>query len=135
VLMLAFSATSSTEVLKEAAADESSLTSNQSDNDNDYTAQTCPSSMPSGACRASISSSSPTPQKKKQQQLECSVYMAPSTVGGSEASGFGGNLGIYSGIPLEEGDVLNFPEIAVPLMFREWHEHPPGYNDGKIFDK
>jgi SET domain len=41
---------------------------------------------------------------------------------------------MYTGIPLQEGDVLQYPEIAIPLLFREWGEHPPGYDDGKIFD-
>jgi SET domain len=100
--------------------------------------------MPAGACRASSSSSSSSTsssssssslkhnhKQQQQQQLECSVYMAPSTLGDT-----GGNMGMYTGIALQPGDVLNYPEIAIPLLFREWGEHPfaRGYDDGKIFD-
>lgn len=63
----------------------------------------------------------------QQAQPKCGVYMAPSTIG--EA-----NLGIYTGVPLHENDVIPFPEIVVPLMFRSWGDH--GENpDGTLWDR
>jgi hypothetical protein len=52
--------------------------------------------------------------------LECGVYMAPSTLG--EAT----NMGIYTGKDLKPNEVINFPEIAIPIMFREWGSHKEG---------
>jgi hypothetical protein len=60
----------------------------------------------------------------QQPELECGVYMAPSTLGEDT------NMGIYTGKTLRKNDVVNFPEIAVPLQFREWGEHKEGY-EGK----
>jgi hypothetical protein len=56
-----------------------------------------------------------------EQQPECGVYMAPSTLGETT------NMGIYTGTALRKNDVVNFPEIAVPLQFREWGEHREGF--------
>ena len=61
--------------------------------------------------------------------LECTVYMAPSTLGEDTS------MGIYTGIPLESGQVVNFPEIAVPLLFREFGHHVEGYQDGVLWDR
>jgi hypothetical protein len=58
------------------------------------------------------------------EQPECGVYMAPSTLGEDT------NMGIYTGTTLRKNDVVNFPEIAVPLQFREWGEHKEGF-EGK----
>jgi hypothetical protein len=58
------------------------------------------------------------------EQPECGVYMAPSTLGEDT------NMGIYTGTTLRKHDVVNFPEIAVPLQFREWGEHKEGF-EGK----
>ena len=76
-----------------------------------------------GTCVADdeLSSSSSKNNNNKPRRLECGVYMAPSTLGEDT------NMGIYAGIPLQEGDVVNFPEIAIPLLFREWGDHKPGY--------
>jgi len=74
-----------------------------------------------GTCKDTTSS--------KPKQLQCKVYMAPSTIGEHSS------LGIYTGIPLQEGDVINFPEIAVPLLFREFGDHVEGYNDGVLWDR
>jgi hypothetical protein len=63
----------------------------------------------------------------QQPEPECGVYMAPSTIG--EA-----NLGIYTGFPLKNGDVINFPEIVVPLMFRSWADHGEDL-DGSLWDR
>lgn len=59
--------------------------------------------------------------------VECGVYMAPSTIGVA-------NMGIYTGTSLPEGEVVNFPEIAIPLLFRDWGYH--GSNpDGTLWDR
>ena len=44
-------------------------------------------------------------------------------------------MGIYTGVDLKPGEVINFPEIAVPLLFREWGDHKPGYDDGVLWDR
>ncbi|EEC49604.1 predicted protein [Phaeodactylum tricornutum CCAP 1055/1] len=62
-------------------------------------------------------------------RLECGVYMAPSTLGEDT------NLGIYTGKALRTDDVVNFPEIAIPLLFREWGEHVEGIADGALWDR
>ena len=60
-------------------------------------------------------------------QAECHVYMAPSTIGVA-------NMGIYSGVDLPQGAVVNFPDIAIPLLFRDWGYH--GANpDGTLWDR
>lgn len=59
--------------------------------------------------------------------VECGVYMAPSTIGVA-------NMGIYTAAPLPVGEVVNFPEIAIPLLFRDWGYH--GANpDGTLWDR
>ena len=61
---------------------------------------------------------------------ECGVYMAPSTLGEET------NMGMYAGsVPLRKGDEVNWPEIAIPLVFREWGSHKNGYTDGEIWDR
>lgn len=67
-------------------------------------------------------------QPQPHDEPECGVYMAESTLGVA-------NLGIYTGIPLQEGDVLNYPEIVVPLLFREWHKHGGDSLDGTLWDR
>jgi hypothetical protein len=61
------------------------------------------------------------------EQPECGVYMAPSTLGEDT------NMGIYTGTALRPNDVVNFPEIAVPLQFREWGEHREGFQGMSIY--
>ena len=68
----------------------------------------------SSTCTASASASAFA-------QPECGVYLAPSTLGADT------NMGIYTGTALRKNDVVNFPEIAVPLQFREWGEHKEGF--------
>lgn len=69
-----------------------------------------------GECEASIL-----------QEVPCGVYMAPSTIG--EA-----NMGIYTANDLPANVAVNFPEIAIPLMFRDWGDH--GDNpDGSLWDR
>lgn len=43
------------------------------------------------------------------------------------------NMGIYTGMDLKKDDVVNFPEIVVPLLFREWGDHVEGYTDGTLW--
>jgi len=61
------------------------------------------------------------------QEPECGVYMAESTLGVA-------NLGIYTGMDLTNGDVIHFPEIVVPLLFRDWHHHGNSL-DGTLWDR
>lgn len=60
---------------------------------------------------------------------ECGIFMGPSTLGEHT------NMGIYTAKPIKTHDVLNYPEIAIPLVFREWGEHVPGYTDGELWDR
>eukprot|EP00977_Amphora_coffeiformis_P011088 scaffold2655_cov179-Amphora_coffeaeformis.AAC.21 len=76
-------------------------------------AQECKASLQDGSCRP------PQPQ--------CGVYMAPSTLGDYT------NMGIYTGMDLKKDDIVNFPEIVVPLLFREWGDHVEGYSDGVLW--
>ena len=60
--------------------------------------------------------------------------MAPSTLGPAS------NLGMYTARELHEGDVVPFPELIVPLLFREWNQPPKthavdGSRDGKLWDR
>jgi SET domain len=74
-----------------------------------------------GTCEASFATDHNHP--------ECTVYMAPSTLGVDTS------MGIYTGVPVEPGTVINFPEIAVPLLFREFGDHVEGYQDGVLWDR
>ena len=76
-------------------------------------AQECSASLQDGSCRP--------------PQPECGVYMAPSTLGEYT------NMGIYTGKALKKDEIVNFPEIVVPLLFREWGEHTEGYSDGTLW--
>jgi hypothetical protein len=61
------------------------------------------------------------------QDIPCGVYMAPSTIGQA-------NMGVYTGNDLPADVAINFPEIVVPLMFRDWGNH--GDNpDGSLWDR
>ncbi|KAL7579563.1 hypothetical protein ACA910_007932 [Epithemia clementina (nom. ined.)] len=72
---------------------------------------------------------SPRSNDTKNKPLECFTYMAPSTLGENT------NMGIYTGVSLKENAVVNWPEIAVPLLFREWGQHPEDYMDGQLWDR
>eukprot|EP00526_Cylindrotheca_closterium_P018744 CAMPEP_0113646654 /NCGR_PEP_ID=MMETSP0017_2-20120614/24656_1 /TAXON_ID=2856 /ORGANISM="Cylindrotheca closterium" /LENGTH=358 /DNA_ID=CAMNT_0000558585 /DNA_START=41 /DNA_END=1114 /DNA_ORIENTATION=+ /assembly_acc=CAM_ASM_000147 len=62
--------------------------------------------------------------------LECGVYMAPSTIGNYS------NLGIYTGLALKTNETIRFPEIAIPLLFRNFDQHPPNsLGDGTLWDR
>lgn len=53
--------------------------------------------------------------------------MAPSTLGDDA------NLGMYAGQDIPEN--YTWYEMAVPLLFREWGEHKPGFRDGVLWDR
>lgn len=53
--------------------------------------------------------------------------MAPSTLGDYT------NMGMYTGKDVKKDDIINFPEIVVPLLFREWGEHTEGFSDGTLW--
>ena len=62
--------------------------------------------------------------------VPCDVYMAPSTLGNNS------NMGIYTAKDLTTGDVVQYPEIAIPLLFRDFDTHPPYANsDGQLWDR
>jgi hypothetical protein len=65
---------------------------------------------------------------------DCHVYMAASTLGGNT------NLGMYTSKPLHVNDIVKYPEIVIPLQFRDWGEPPPyranhGGGDGTLWDR
>lgn len=104
------------------------------DSSQEYSSQECPINVPSGACRAGANrneaAKSSLNDLERPPQLECHVFMAPSTLGEET------NLGIYTGKPLKEGDVVNYPELVVPLLFREWGKHPDRFGkDAKLWDR
>ena len=70
--------------------------------------------------------------KKAAANLDCGVYMAPSTVGNHS------NLGIYTGIALPNGAHVPYPEILIPMLWRIFGEHPAAElskNDGELWDR
>lgn len=83
------------------------------------TAETCSST---GSCSSN--------EEYRDHILQCGVYMAPSTLGNAS------NLGIFTAKPLEANDVINFPELVIPLAFRDWGEMPKAANgDGDLWDR
>ena len=82
-----------------------------------------------GTCASTESIRTATATLAPDDYVDCGVYMAPSTLG--EAT----NMGMYTAKPLQTDDVVNFPEIAIPLLFREWTEHRDGFDDGEIWDR
>ena len=75
---------------------------------------------------------------KNNGESKCTVYMAPSTIGNPDS-----NLGIYTAIDLAANETIRFPEIVIPLLWREWGRHGIGTtvsngqptHDGKIWDR
>jgi SET domain len=56
--------------------------------------------------------------------------MAPSTLGNAS------NLGIFTAVPLEKGSIVHYPELVIPLSFREWGINPPSAEgDGELWDR
>ena len=89
------------------------------------------SSSRTSVCNNDDDDNDQTCKQQKQQKADdepfCGVYMAPSTIGVA-------NMGIYTNMDLQKGDVVNFPDIAVPLLFRDWAYH--GENpDGMLWDR
>ena len=69
-------------------------------------------------------------QQQQQPQIDCGVYMAPSTVGNSS------NLGIFTAKTMKRGDVVPYPEILIPFLWRIFREHPEkGLKDGQLWDR
>ncbi|GKY98732.1 hypothetical protein MPSEU_000829500 [Mayamaea pseudoterrestris] len=89
-------------------------------------AQECSAATTDQTCMAEETETS-----KQKVYPECGVYMAPSTLGETT------NMGIYAGsaVQFKRGDEINWPEIAIPLLFREWGNHKVGYVDGEIWDR
>lgn len=81
-----------------------------------------------GTC-AEAASKQQQQQQQQHAQPECTVYMAPSTLGVDSS------MGIYTAVPLESGVTINFPEIAIPLLFRDFNEHAAGFEDGILWDR
>ena len=98
----------------------------------------CPSQMPAGVCAAAARRAEA--QRKAEEEANrppprvdgCQVFMAPGTFGSS-------NLGIYTAVPLKKGDVVNYPEIVIPFLFREWrsgsNKQHSYFKDGKLWDR
>jgi len=62
--------------------------------------------------------------------VNCGVYMAPSTVGDHS------NLGIYTAKPMKDGDIVPYPEIIIPLLWRIFGDHPAkSFTDGELWDR
>jgi len=62
--------------------------------------------------------------------VNCGVYMAPSTVGDHS------NLGIYTAKPMKDGDIVPYPEIIIPLLWRIFGWHPvTAFTDGELWDR
>lgn len=61
--------------------------------------------------------------------LDCQTYVAPSTLGDHS------NMGIYTGVDLKTDEIVNWPEISIPLLFRGWYDHVEGYTDGELWER
>ncbi|VEU38802.1 unnamed protein product [Pseudo-nitzschia multistriata] len=62
--------------------------------------------------------------------VDCGVYMAPSTIGDHS------NLGIFTAKAMKNGEKVPYPEIIVPLLWRIFGEHPAkSMTDGQLWDR
>ena len=61
----------------------------------------------------------PSRNSPAHERIECEVFMAPSTLGNHS------NLGIYTASSLKSGEVINFPEVAIPILFRNFEKWEP----------
>eukprot|EP00534_Pseudo-nitzschia_fraudulenta_P010663 CAMPEP_0201209372 /NCGR_PEP_ID=MMETSP0851-20130426/178208_1 /ASSEMBLY_ACC=CAM_ASM_000631 /TAXON_ID=183588 /ORGANISM="Pseudo-nitzschia fraudulenta, Strain WWA7" /LENGTH=706 /DNA_ID=CAMNT_0047498025 /DNA_START=70 /DNA_END=2190 /DNA_ORIENTATION=- len=62
--------------------------------------------------------------------VDCGVYMAPSTVGDHS------NLGIFTAKAMKNGDKVPYPEIIIPMLWRDFHNHPEqSLTDGQLWDR
>ena len=82
-----------------------------------------------GECAAGSNSNDDGTCRPPAAPEQCGVYMAPSTLGGDT------NMGIYAGIDYGPGQDINFPEIAIPLLFRMWGFHGDLTTDGTLWDR
>jgi hypothetical protein len=72
----------------------------------------------------------PDPNIANEESDECTVYMAPSTIGDHS------NLGIFTAAPISLGQIVPYPEILIPLLWRPFGTHPTSsFGDGKLFDR
>jgi hypothetical protein len=117
-------------VVAAVASDESSSSSSSSSSQQECTVS---------ASDGSTTTCSPQQQQQQQQQQQhddeveepdCGIYMAPSTLGDST------NLGMFTAHDVVNGRVLDYPEIAIPLLFRDWEDHPTSaFGDGQLWDR
>uniref|UniRef100_A0A7S4ENK2 SET domain-containing protein n=2 Tax=Pseudo-nitzschia australis TaxID=44445 RepID=A0A7S4ENK2_9STRA len=64
------------------------------------------------------------------ENVDCGVYMAPSTIGDHS------NLGIFTAKPMKNGEKVPYPEIIIPLLWRIFAEHPyEALTDGELWDR
>jgi hypothetical protein len=62
--------------------------------------------------------------------VDCGVYMAPSTIGDYS------NLGIYTAKAMKNGENVPFPEIIIPMLWRVFDKHPNvAFTDGELWDR
>jgi hypothetical protein len=62
--------------------------------------------------------------------IDCDVYMAPSTVGDHS------NLGMYTAKRMVYGDVVPYPEMLIPFLWRTFGDHPKrSRTDGVLWDR
>ena len=99
--------------------------------DQSYDNESCGASSESSAsCPNTQAAADATTTTTITSTVPCNVYMAPSTLGDNT------NLGIYTAKDLKNDEVINFPEIAIPLMFRDFDTHPPyAKTDGQLWDR
>lgn len=85
-----------------------------------------------GACTARHDGNGKDNGKDKDisDDVGCTVYMAPSTIGNHS------NLGIYAAAPFKYGDAVPFPEIVIPMVWRIFGVHPErALTDGELWDR
>lgn len=71
----------------------------------------------------------PSLASTQEQQPQCGIWMAGSTLGDTT------NLGMYAGTEIPKGVDIQ-QEIAIPLLFRNWDQ--PDYHDtddGTLWDR
>ena len=62
--------------------------------------------------------------------IDCGVYMAPSTIGDHS------NLGIFTAKAMKDGEKVPYPEIIIPLLFRIFGHHTDhSFTDGELWDR
>lgn len=66
----------------------------------------------------------------RNNDIDCGVYMAPSTVGDHS------NLGIYTAKAMKDGEKVPYPEIIIPMLWRIFGSHPhDALTDGEVWDR